>query len=309
MKNPTNIDFFGIGAQKAGTTWLFYNLKKIPQFDLLPIKELHYFDRSIKYVSPNLLTESKPLNRFRNKKYRSLILKTLVNDAKPFQLKNWLFYFRFCFKKTSDLWYLSLFQNRQGITGEISPSYSMLNIEDIQKMHNVSPSAKIIFILRNPIERAWSHYRFQCKNDLDFYKMNDNQKIVEFINSKEQTQRSDYMNTIKNFSQVFQKNQILLCFYDAIKDNPRLLLSEICTFINPSISFDLSKTETKKIVHKSREIKMPNDVKELLKTKYHHHIKELSNSFGGYCDNWFNVWYENEKGVSRKNVQCTIKLK
>ena len=38
-------DFLGIGAQKAGTTWLALNLGVHPQVWLPPIKELHYFDR------------------------------------------------------------------------------------------------------------------------------------------------------------------------------------------------------------------------------------------------------------------------
>ena len=36
--------FIGIGAQKAGTTWLYRNLQEHPEVWLPPEKELHYFD-------------------------------------------------------------------------------------------------------------------------------------------------------------------------------------------------------------------------------------------------------------------------
>ena len=47
-------DFIGIGAQKAGTTWLYRNLQAHPQIHM-PHKEVHYFDRRI-YDRSNALT-------------------------------------------------------------------------------------------------------------------------------------------------------------------------------------------------------------------------------------------------------------
>ena len=40
-------DFIGIGAQKAGTTWLARNLQAHPEIHM-PRKEVHYFDRKIR---------------------------------------------------------------------------------------------------------------------------------------------------------------------------------------------------------------------------------------------------------------------
>ncbi len=38
-------DFVGIGAQKAGTTWLYHNLRAHPEIWMPPRKEIHYFNR------------------------------------------------------------------------------------------------------------------------------------------------------------------------------------------------------------------------------------------------------------------------
>jgi hypothetical protein len=38
-------DFLGIGAQKAGTTWLYENLRQHPELFLSEEKELHFFDQ------------------------------------------------------------------------------------------------------------------------------------------------------------------------------------------------------------------------------------------------------------------------
>ncbi|MFK7983624.1 MAG: hypothetical protein AB8G86_26845 [Saprospiraceae bacterium] len=56
MKKQKIIDFIGIGAQKSGTSWLVSNLRKIPEFDMPPKKEFHYFNRHPKYPSPDNLS-------------------------------------------------------------------------------------------------------------------------------------------------------------------------------------------------------------------------------------------------------------
>ena len=53
-------DFIGIGAQKAGTTWLHRNLQAHPQL-YMPRKEVHYFDRKIR-------DRTNPVSRFFGKR-------------------------------------------------------------------------------------------------------------------------------------------------------------------------------------------------------------------------------------------------
>ena len=53
----------------------------------------------------------------------------------------------------------SLFELERGITGDITPSYSILEDKDVARMHATVPNAKIIFLMRNPFDRAWSNFR------------------------------------------------------------------------------------------------------------------------------------------------------
>ena len=50
--NVIKPNFLCIGAQKSGTTWLYYNLKEHPQIWLPLYKEIHYFDEI--YVNQSL---------------------------------------------------------------------------------------------------------------------------------------------------------------------------------------------------------------------------------------------------------------
>ena len=60
-------------------------------------------------------------------------------------------------------WYESQFTGTAKIHGESSPSYAMYpNFLDVpERMHSVVPDAKLIYIVRDPIERIVSHYLHQ----------------------------------------------------------------------------------------------------------------------------------------------------
>src|SRR5215210_7222727 len=103
-------DFIGIGAQKAGTTWLHRNLQAHPQIWMPKEKELHYFDEKIR-VKPSLLTrlrgDEPPERRWRRQVVRQLksYRKVLSSKEKPSvkDLKRDLQWdFRYFFRKPGD---------------------------------------------------------------------------------------------------------------------------------------------------------------------------------------------------------------
>jgi len=288
----------GIGAQKSGTTWLYYQLKEIPEFDLPPIKEFHYFDRSPTYLSPNKLSETLLIKRIKRKKYLSRTIKTIRFYIKRQNWKLSKFYFKWYLSNYSDHWYLSLFDGFEGYTGEISPGYSILEEEDIKRMYRLIPDAKLILILRNPIDRAWSHFRFMKRKAGPLAAKNvDDKTIIDFLESERQILRSNYIRIIDRYSNIFPKDQILICFYDAIVHSPDELLSEITKFISGEFSIPVSQSELTKVFNKSKEIDCPESIENYLKDKYHSQIKLLAEKYGGY----FNKWYEETYGEKSTN--------
>ena len=304
MKNKhVQIDFWGIGAQKSGTSWLYSNLKNLPNFELPPIKGLHYFDRSPSYPTPNTISETFFSKRILSPQYiKSQHIKKAINRIlSSFVRRNFKdlrFYLKWYFSDYDDAWYLSLFKIYDKFKGEITPAYSILNEKDIERMYRLSPNAKLILMLRNPIERAWSNYRHSKKWIVNFSFENVKySEIIDFIESEGQLLRSDYIRTMNTFSKIFPKDQILICFYDAIIDNPERLLSEIIKFICKDIDISTKHLNLGNIVNKSMEIDCPNQVKTYLETKYYDNIKQLAEEYGGY----FNKWYKETYGETSTN--------
>ena len=311
-KNKMTINFWGIGAQKAGTTWLHYNLSKTQGFSIPPVKEFHYFDRDARYPSPNYLTTTKALDRIKKKSGFIETGKAIVKALISGKAKNVIFAIKWHFIDYSDEWYKSIFDLYKGIKGEITPAYAMLDKEDILRMHAIAPDAKLIFMLRNPIDRAWSHFRHIKKRIKGFSLENvEEREIISFMQSEGQVLRSDYIRTIRNFTSVFPKEQLLIGFYDAIIDSPEQLLEEVIDFIAIKESKAKSKKQKdgsslNKVVNKSIEIDCPPQVLALLKEMYHDMILDLANKYGGYFNKWYCESYGKSSNSANDKLSPTI---
>lgn len=285
----SQLNFIGIGAQKAGTTWLYDQLQQLEEFELSPIKELHYFDRNSEYISPDFVELTYLKDRLKNRRWYVRLLKDIVRTAlNRKSLIDVLWVLKWHFSTYNDEAYKKMFNNwhDKAIKGEITPSYSLLNVKDIQRIYSLFPAIKIVFILRNPIDRAWSHCRFRKPSV-----MNSIESIKLFIDSEEQELRSDYLQTINNYYKVFPPEQFFLRFYDDIKENPKGVLKSIVTFLGGDPKKVNSLSNTKAMSNVSPSLRMPDEIKLYLLDKYKISIKLLATRFGGRASNWLAHYY------------------
>lgn len=206
-------DFLVIGAQRAGTTWLHRVLSQHPELWLPPVKELHYFDR--------LDTKRTILEP---KERRRVGLKRLVS------LDPWLF--NYWFRRRSDRWYASLFrraQKRGLIAGEITPAYGTLNEKVLRRIHHMNNGIKLIFVMRDPVDRVWSAVNNAArKGAADASTVG---KALERARESGAAARSAYAATIDRLERVFPASQIHYCFFEDLRDRPDALTAELLTFL------------------------------------------------------------------------------
>ncbi|MDH3692216.1 MAG: sulfotransferase, partial [Gammaproteobacteria bacterium] len=197
--------FLGIGTTKAGTTWLYANLREHPQIWLPPIKEIHYFDSKEKEFS------EKDHNRFEFKRrgfqyWRYRIRKRLDEGHLSLSWRHIIWYCRYFSGKRDDNWYSSLFPYRgYQVIGDISPGYDNVSSATIARIHELMPRAKIILMLRNPIYRTWSSLRMEAAI---FGNPNlDNElEVIEFIASRVASE--NYLQTIEKWNGYFPAEQM-----------------------------------------------------------------------------------------------------
>ena len=72
------------------------------------------------------------------------------------------------------------------IRGDITPAYSVLDIEGIEEIKEIIGFPVVTFVLRDPVERAWSMaYMDLVKNPLkDIEKVDDSAFYSHFISKK-----------------------------------------------------------------------------------------------------------------------------
>jgi len=186
-------NFLVIGAEKSATTWLYNRLKEHPDIFVPETKEIHFFN---KYNS-NL----KEMNNY---------VKLGIN------------------------WYQKFFKryNSEKAVGEVTPMY-LCDPYAPARIKNTLPHVKLIVILRNPIDRAYSHYWMaKAKNhtNLTFEEVVA-QKTNKFI------KRGLYYNQLKRYYEYFNKKKILIFLMDDILNRKQEVLSKIYSFLEVRSDF------------------------------------------------------------------------
>lgn len=130
-------------------------------------------------------------------------------------------------------WYKALFSaGKKRKKGEITPAYAILEAEKIKFIKGINKNLKIIYILRNPIERAWSAALMDLKRaNLKFEETPD----IWFINhfkSEGSLKRGDYEACAQNWLKFFPKKNILILDYNEIIESPENLLNKCAAHLS-----------------------------------------------------------------------------
>ena len=123
-------------------------------------------------------------------------------------------------------------QNKKQIIGEASVSYLFFN-EVPNRIYKYNPKAKIIILLRNPIERALSHYLMDFR--LGFCSENFEDIIAQpeiFPQYYQQyLELGNYFLQLKRYLNVFNENQLSIVFYDDLKSDSQKVMKHIFSFL------------------------------------------------------------------------------
>ena len=147
---------------------------------------------------------------------------------------------------------------------------------------------RIVFMMRNPIERDWSdsiHILTRKKNKRSVEAV----PIEEFrrmLNDPWMYRNSDYLKIIDTWYSVFPKEQILLMFYDELSANPQQYLTKIFDHIGVTTDVDWSAFPYNKRYNVNPPKEIPPELLEILRARYCPVIEELYQRFGDDIAAW-----------------------
>lgn len=183
--------------------------------------------------------------------------------------------------------YARLFEPGRGkVTGEITPRYSVLDENMIRYVHSLMPDAKIIFIMRNPIERSWSaavmYFDKRGTRKADSVPEKAFCRLID--NAPNMYQRADYPGILENWQKFYPEEQIFVGFIEDIHFHPADMLYRLYEFLGVDPHAKYSVIEQK--IHSRSPGQMPVNLASHLARTYWVSIQRLSERFGGYASFW-----------------------
>lgn len=155
-------------------------------------------------------------------------------------------FFSFSSWKDNIQWYERLFENAttEKILGEASPIYSETTLipELPNRIYQYNPKAKIIFIVREPIDRLKSVWKQTLSTGHWYKNVIANYTDVEVPLMPKELDRAifeyppfleacKYFTHYNNYKKYFEDENILLLFFDDLKDNPKTVYRSMCKFL------------------------------------------------------------------------------
>ena len=262
-------NFMLIGAEKAGTTWLYRNLKPHAELWLPPEKELHFFDDT-------------PRDQWRREK----VLAQAEAQGAPEKQLAWLR--QFAATDTSDLdAYKALFQPSAGQkAGEMTTEYAVLDDHTVAKISRAFPDLRIIFAMRDPIDRLWSAYKMHMRQDEDSVPDSPD-RYAEYLRRMFPYLRTDYRRTLSIWRKWFGKAAVLPIFFDDIERTPGDVIGQVLEHIGVQDTTVQSPKTLEQKVFAGESAPIPREFAAQAAEQYLPMLLMMSREIGGPTQTWF----------------------
>ena len=250
----------GLGAQKAGTSWLASYLRASGRADFGLAKEYHVWD---------VRDDPDGFRRFRVDE--AVLFRNRTGPRLP------VLRLRYAMQQIDGVygWYFrSLLQHSgKSITGDITPSYAGLSEATLRHLRGLLEemgfAVRAVFLMRDPVERIWSAVRMERRlllnntattlADLPAVAT----QVAESYAGRDAELRTRYDRTLQRIEAVFDPGQIYTGFYETLFDDaPLAALSDFLGVPVNASHRDVQVNVT------DRGAELPADLKQAIRAHY-----------------------------------------
>lgn len=179
----------------------------------------------------------------------------------------------------------------KNICGEATPNY-MYWYPAPRRIWEYNPEMKLIFILRNPIDRAFSAWNMEHQRKREYLPFSqairtENQRMKSALPFQHRVcsyvDRGFYTDQIRRFWHYFPRNQTLFLKHEALRDNPQNTLNQVCEFLRVRKMRNLEPL----LVHAyPYQTTMASEDRAYLRELYKMEIQDLEQMLNWDCQAW-----------------------
>jgi hypothetical protein len=230
---------FGLGATKAGSSWLHRYLSDHPECAMPRVKELHYFDMA---ENGTLHRERNRVRRKRERLLREAAESTGRRQAEKLageaDLARWeAVLSRGAIDESAYLRFLNANAEGARLVGDITPAYSLLSEAMLQRMQSIAPVTRFVYLMRDPVDRLWSHLKMSVSRagataeDLEIRALELFDRWAEG-GVEDIRQRGDYAAILGRIGRALEPERVYLGVYEAVFSDEAI--GRLCAFLGIS---------------------------------------------------------------------------
>lgn len=147
-------------------------------------------------------------------------------------------------------WYRSHFPVKADILGESSPNYTKFPVFSgvPERMHRMLPDAKLIYLVRDPIERIISHYFHQYTDRAEHRSLED---ALNNFDLNHYVFTSQYGLQIEKILEYYDESQLMIIDLVDLSNQPLQVLKKVFEFLGVDSSF--THPSFHEVFHRSKQ--------------------------------------------------------
>lgn len=277
----SKIFILGLGAQKSGTTWLHQQLTHSPDTNMGELKEY----KALRNQETTIIKQIKSWRKDNKKLFKALGKNTNPSFSEFLQLTSSQKQILMTIKNKYYFQYFqSIAEESDTIkaTGDISPHYSVLNQRTLRrakkKLEKYGFDVKLIYLMRDPVERVWSQLRMirrKQTNRLICNHATEAESLEAYFAIDRFARNTRYEKTVTVIEKVFDPADIFYDFYENLFNESTL--SRLSQFLQITLSDPAFKT---KINASPKNEELSLELREKIANEYKDTYTKMIKKFG-----------------------------
>jgi len=273
-----------VGAQKSGTTWLYNRLAEHSETRQGSHKELHYFTavHCDGLMGPMLKMNAMKRMMERHPRQVAKFIQAQAKGERPPRNIARLF------RPMNDNWYSANFKGDGRYSMDFTPEYAQLPDAGHEHIKRISERQKLLFIMREPLDRALSAVRYVFKNSGRDIRNASEDDILEVARKPVITKLSQYDETVAILERHYAPESLRFFFYEKMMQEKTNTLNEVCDWLAIE-RLELSNAEIEQRDNPTSPFQMPVSVIDELGEKLGSVRSNIEAKFPEAHGAWMNV--------------------